>query len=236
MSTRAIIARVEGDDLLGVLNLHDSFPWELGNLLLLELLDRAGDLAGALDSWITRAPGAWSRLPDRAQAEGDEPPCWRRADLTGAGWVAYLYLFDPRARTLRVWNGNPGRDDRWDAPDWTVSFAADGRADPPVFSAPAPAWHEIPIASGGAGDSREAAARREAFVQELREHAEDEPEFARRVRDALAEQIATLAWEAPEPLGSAPERALRERLSLPLRAPARRRGRRLPARHLHAGR
>ncbi|WP_437727661.1 hypothetical protein [Sorangium sp. So ce861] len=102
MSTRAIIARVEGDDVLGVLNLHDSFPWELGNLLLLELLDRAGDLAGALDTWITRAPGAWSWLPDRAQVEGDEQPFWRHAELTGEGWVAYLYLFDPGARTLRV--------------------------------------------------------------------------------------------------------------------------------------
>ncbi|WP_437963815.1 hypothetical protein WMF04_29295 [Sorangium sp. So ce260] len=215
MSTRAIVARTEGDDLLGVLNVHDSYPWELGNLLLLELLDRAGDLDGALDAWISRAPGGWSWLPDRAELQDVEQPFWRRAELTGQAWIGYVYLFDPAARALRVWNGNPAWDDRWGAPDWTLSFAADGQADPPVFSAPAPAWHEIPIVAGGDGDCREAAEQRDAFFEALREHAEDEPALARGVRDALVEQISALAWDGAEPLESGPERALRERLSLP---------------------
>ncbi|UQA60605.1 NusA N-terminal domain-containing protein [Polyangium aurulentum] len=221
MSTRALLARVEGDDLLGVVHLYDSHPWVLGNLLLLELLDRAGDLQGALDAWITRAPGEWSWLPERKHQQDTERLFWRRADMTEVGFFDYVYLFDLAKRTLRVWEGNPAEENedeekgRWDAPDWTLTIAANGRANPPVFSTPAPPWPDIPIASGAEGDSREAAEQREAFVLAIREHADDEPAFACCVRDVLVEQISKLEWEDSEPSQSEPERALRERLKLP---------------------
>jgi len=216
MSTRALLARAEGDDLLGVMHLHDSHPWELGNLLLLELIERAGDLAGALDAWITRAPGEWSWLPERKHQPETERLFWRRADMTEAGFFDYVYIFDLAKRTLRVWERNPAfEEDRWDAPDWTLTIAADGRANPPVFSTPAPPWPDIPIASVAEGDSREAAEQREAFVLAIREHADDEPLFACCVRDALVEQISELDWNDAEPSESEPERVLRERLKLP---------------------
>ena len=221
MATRSILAVVDGTDMVGVYHRYDSYPAELGNRLLLDLLDRKGDLDGAATAWIRNRPGGWISFPDE-EAE-DERDFYARRHLKRLGWVEWLYLLDPENRVILVYEGNPGfqSENRWDQPVHVVEVDGRGNAVPAVFSAPEPLWHGIPVDPGWAADSAEARAQRQAFVQALERSVPDVEGFARDVTRALAESIDALNWKDPEPLDAGAEAVLRDRLGLPRNPPTR---------------
>ncbi len=213
MSTRGLIAVVDGDDVLGVLHQYSSFPGYLGNTLLLQLLNARGDLRGMIKRWIRDAPGGWTDLRDGGRGEED-PAYYRTEDLEDVGYIDWSYVFDDKARTLRVWEGVPFEEGS--EPMWTVKLAADGRATPPLFEQEQTAWHEIPVSAAWLDDTVEASESRAAFVALVRERVTDEAELAREVEAELARALDELEWDDPaQGADAAPERELRAALGLP---------------------
>jgi hypothetical protein len=216
MSTRSILAVRDADDILGVYHRFDSYPAGLGNALLAGILERGGDLRGAVDAWIRGAPKGWSWLPAGQRSDDpDQRPFYRRADLAQQGWVEWVYVFDEAARTLSIWAGNPAFDDRWAKPDSEVTFAADGRATPPVFASPDPPWHGLPVGSGWEGDTDAARTARAAFAAAIAERVEDPAAFASALTAELATRLEALEWQPLAWRETDQERHLRGLLGLP---------------------
>jgi hypothetical protein len=217
MSTRGLIAVTDGDDVLGVLHQYSSVPSYLGNTLLLQLLNARGDLRVAIRRWIRDAPGGWTDLRDAARGE-DDPAFYRKEDLEDIGWIDWTYLFDEKARILRVWEGTPFDDDTIE-PTWTVQLAADGRATPALFEQEHTAWHQIPVSTAWTDDTEEAHADRMAFGAGVRDR-NAEAELARDVEAELARALDELEWDDPwEGSDAAAERDLRVALGMPSRPP-----------------
>ncbi len=214
MSTRGLIAVTEGDDVLGVLHQYSSVPSYLGNTLLLQLLNARGDLRDRIKRWIRDAPGGWTDLHDGGRGD-DDPVVYRKKDLEDVAWIDWTYLFDEKARTLRVWEGTPFDDDTLE-PTFTVQLAADGSATPALFEPERTAWHELPVSAAWADDTEEARADRTAFVAALRERGVDVAGLARAVEAELARGLEELEWNDPwGGADAAPERELRAVLGMP---------------------
>ncbi|MES2643299.1 MAG: hypothetical protein V4850_27695 [Myxococcota bacterium] len=221
MSTRSILCVPDGTNIRGVYHRFDSYPFELGNYLLLELLTRGGDMAGLVHELVEDAPDGWEWFPDRKRrTDSDDPPFFDRASLRRCGWVEYVYLFDVPGRRILAWNGNPWFDGPdAPAPDWIVTIGADGRAAPPVFEQPLPRWPRLAVAPEWEGDTprspRMRAVLEAALADTCEEAGVDADTVWETLRKGLLAAITEAVWAPAEAAGSAIEHTLRARLGLP---------------------
>lgn len=205
MSTRGIIAVVDGDNILGVFHQYASYPSYLGNQLLLEVLRSGGELGVCIGRWIHDAPGGWLDLRGRQRAE-ETPHFFRLDDLELAGWVEWTYVFDERERCLHVWSGLPeipgavrgeSHEGLRGTLEWSVRFDGEGRATPPFFPEDdSPTWHRVAVADDWRDDTEEQRRHRAAFRSIIRQRFSDEGRFGKEVQRALADGVERLNWTA----------------------------------------
>ena len=226
MAGRGVIAVTTPGGFLGVVHDLECEPWHLGNALLVQLLDREGDLAGLVADLVFRAPGGWRSFPDAERRppseDPDEPQLYGPDELRHQAWVAWLYLIDVAAGRITVYAGNPYlRPDTRLAPLARVTVAADGAAQPPVFAQPPPPWPGLPVTA--AWDQDEPSERR---VRARLDRALSGPDGGAALRKVLSDLFLGLIeaadWQEPLPLESTWEQTLRGRLEHPRTDPRRR--------------
>ena len=109
MSTRGVIARVQGDGWKGIYHHSDSYPTWLGRELWRALQNEyEGDVEALLKDAVDEHPGGWSSFSDRCYChdperkdEGDMIMTDRDCDPLFIEWV---YAFDPGSRTMSVFS------------------------------------------------------------------------------------------------------------------------------------
>lgn len=213
MSTRAIVAVASEEGFAGVYHRFDSHPWNLGNALLIELLERRGDLQGFLGALVRDCPYGWQSYLDGTRCEESEEPAFLGPEaLADQCWIDWFYLFHPARRLLEVYRGGdlptPGRHV---TPYTTVQIAPDGTTEPSVFPAPPPPWFDIAEVAGWEGLTEEANTQRASIHKALTECAELRGAAMDSTREALCglleRCIAELEWVPPEPRETAMELA-----------------------------
>ena len=221
MSSRGIVARRTADGFKGVFHERACQPWILGNALLVELHTRRGDLDGVVSMLVDAAPHGWVSFIDRERFEADSgTAAFLGVDiLDHQAWVEWLYVFDVEGRRLEVWF-SPEKAKRG-PPIYTVTFAEDGAANPPLFREPVPEAPKAKVLSGGKGDTDEDRNFRGRVADRLRVIA---PRFdAAKARSTFVDGFAAAIdggdWQPFEedPLAARFREALRQPARSPLR-------------------
>ena len=216
MGGRAVVAVVTPGGFLGVAHDLRSEPWNLGNALLYEAVEREGDLASLAVDLVYAAPGGWRSFPEGQRRDPDEhleePMLYGAEELRSQAWLGWMYVLDVAARRITLYAGNPYlRSDTRLPPLARVNLDAAGVGRPPVFAQPPPPWPGIPVLDDWAQD--DADLRR---VRDRLDRALTGPDGGAAFRTTLAsllrEVIDHADWQRPAPLESAQEKRLRERI------------------------
>jgi len=216
MGGRAVVAVVTPGGFLGVAHDLRSEPWNLGNALLYEAVEREGDLASLAADLVFLAPGGWRSFPEKQQRDPDEhldePMLYGADELRSQAWLGWMYVLDVAARRLTVYAGNPHmRTDTRLPPLARVQFDAEGVARPPVFAQPPPPWPGIPVLDGWSQDDADLRRVRDRLDRALT-GPDGGAAFRATLSGLLREVIAGAEWRSPAPLESAQEKRLRERI------------------------
>ncbi len=216
MSARAIVAAATTRGFLGVTHDLASEPWNLGNALLMEILDREGDLASLANDLVFLAPGGWRSFPQRKRRpepeDLDEPLLYGPDELRGQAWLGWFYVLDVAGRKLTVFPGNPFLQRESRVPPLARVLLDDkGLGRPPVFAQPPPPWPGLPVSQGWTQDDPDLRRARERLDRAL-----SGPDGGQALRLVLAQLLRQVVegvpFQAPADLESPSERALRERL------------------------
>ncbi len=210
MSTRGIIAKTTEDGWIGVIHLHDSAPWDLGNALLIDVLGRDGDLEGLVREVIDQAPGGWAWLPQRDRVPRGEETFFGPVDVEDAGWLEWFYLFDLSRRRLSIYFGGPPTADD-DDPAHVVVFGSDGSCEPSVLREPAAPWMGIEPSPGWTHDDDTHATQRAELEDHMQQWCEEQDlptESSREdVAEALERALGACSWSRERAQGSELEHA-----------------------------
>ena len=189
------VAKGRGEDRTwkGVLHQQAGAPWQLGNELLFRVRRGRGDLDAVIKETVLDAPYGWISLDGRRNAEKkDQQRFYTPKLLRAHPDAAWLYLFDPEARTLEVYAADPGQPSGHAAAAFAVvSFDERGRSEPHQLVAPPPVWFTLPVLEGWEGEEGDGIRERIVAGMEAwcAEAGIQPSELARRVVAALDKAI-----------------------------------------------
>ncbi|MEL7239022.1 MAG: hypothetical protein AAGK78_09170, partial [Planctomycetota bacterium] len=208
MTDVAIVAYRTEQGIRGVYQHDAPEPWTFGNLLLLEVLDRAGDLGRVVEATIDDAPGGWQSFAEDIRRPAQSKTTFVDLSVLDAAPVAWLYVFEIDARRLDVW-ASPSSQ-KLGAPTLTINFDAGGHASPPVFETPRPEKPAGRILPAWDGDQKQDRQLRQRIANEL--PAPTHPETRAWFEEELEDVLSELHWVSFE--YSKEERQLRHRLDV----------------------